>query len=516
MLSTLYKPSSYVGGIPCDSPVPLTQKDLTVYGVIKPGTQVDGSGMLIWNVLRGCYSMALCSLPTTMNLSGSNGLINDGLFVVTSVFPVPYVNSNTMLSLKPELSLTMSKGRLSAGKVCIYSSTTSTTLAALNGELAGATVTDLRNCGDFTVPSIMQASSTVKDSVCNVRPNWGVATVVGCDVAPDVHMINYDKGYVPGESGIIHGVMTSSVFAPLINGNAGFATFDPFGCNPGYYSSPYGAFSFGVGEHVPMGVNIKARCGLTVGDIAAGTFGTFRICARVFKSTCGLNGVTNNPTVETYVLTEFYFATGANGTYFFESPLIRCAFDEIITAVVFFLTNVTAQPLQLPGVSFSPGIYVENVYGPTGFGSFRVLRWDNIDSTQTINIKGTLMVDGVPTGSIAPFVKGSPNAGASTSSTVLTALRRLFFDPSVFTRRVYPANEESSNYSNEAGTALNRYMAAGMYASGMYAGGFSSIGKDLGGAIGDVAGTGLSLLGSTLDDVFSAAGSVHKRPRLDL
>lgn len=61
-------------------------------------------------------------------------------------------------------------------------------------------------------------------------------------------------------------------------------------------------------------------------------------------------------------------------------------------------------------------------------------------------------------------------------------------------------------------------MAAGMYAAGMYAGGFSNIGKALGDAVGDVAGTGLSLLGSGIDDTIGAlfAAGDRKRPRVVL
>lgn len=506
MLQSLYNPGSYVGGIPCDSPVPLTRKDLTVYSVLKPGVDVDSSGFLIWNVIRGCYSVALCSLVNAINISASDGVTVDNVYVVTYPYPVPYTTSSTLLSMKPELSQTMSKGRLASGKICIYSSTTSTTLAALNGELSGATVTDLRNCGDFTVPSIMQAGSTVKDSVCNVRPNWGVSTVVGCDVTMDVHMINYDNGFTHGESGIITSQNITLAGAPLINSNAAFATFDPFGLNILYYGSPYSPSNFGQNQHIPMGVNIKARCQMAMVQPASGIEGSFRMSVRVFKSTAGLSKATVGPTVETYTLTQFQFAPGAAGNYIFETPLIRCAFDECIVAVVFVLSNSDGNSTILPVVSFIPSIMVMDGYGPAGFGSYRVLRWDNIDNTQTINIKGTLMVDGVPTGSIAPFVKGNPTAGATSSAHVLSALRKLYFDPAIFTRRVYVSNDEHSNYSDTADTALGKYMAAGMYASGMYASGFSSIGNDIGHALGDVAGTGLSLLGSTIDDVFSASG----------
>lgn len=518
MLKSLFCPKEYVGGVPCDSPVPLALKDLTIYSVIKPGTQVGQSGFLIWNVLRGCYSVMLAAMPTSFDIQvNRSGVYTAQPVPVNSATPtpIPYNNSTEMLNIKPDLAATMSMGRLTAGSLTLYSATTSTTLAAINGQLCGTSVTDLRNCNSFSVPDMVQAASCVKDGVCNVRPAVGLTTVVGPDIGSQVKVIDYDQSTTWGWDGKLKGPLASVPSLPFtsafntgtfFNSNfdgTGLASFFSIYGRPWTGFVPYGvdvAMSLEIAPQFPMAPT-SAPYGGSV-EFAIGTIDSSGVVGvRVVVANFESSGVGTAATVPFSVL---------------KTDRVRIGFNEVL---------IYAAPLLavLPGggagaFNITPTLEAYNVYGDNGFGAYRVLRWDNVDNTQTINIKGTFMVEGVPSGSIAPFVKGNHKMVSHDVGHVMSHLRSIFSNPSVFTRRVFLSSHESDNYENDAARAVGSTMAAGMYAAGMYAGGLSDIGKALGGVVGDVAGTGLSLIGSGLDDTLGAlfAAGDRKRPRISL
>lgn len=516
-LKTLYDPKRYTGGIPCNSPVSLARKDITVYGVLKPGTDVDSTGMIIWNVNRGCYSVVLAGLPETITFpfGGISTMIQVATYAILNPWPIPYKSSQDMLSLKPDLTGTMDLGRPVAGLITMYSATTSTTLAALNGELAGSTVSDLRNCGDFSVPAIIQAGSTIKDAICNVRPNKGISSIIGCDVPADVAMINFDDGIACGPTALISGTGAMTTLDILAEGTACFAVYDPLGLNMTLSLAVPGYVTFGVKEVLPPGVHVSCRTAITFTNA---NIGVFQVVAEVYYATV-MAGQPARCTVETLIMgTLTTEKTKPGQTTIFESAISLNRFDKQIVAICFGLCAVSPTVgSPYPNFTFKTSVLAHDAYGPSGFGAFRILRWDNVDSTQTINVKGTIMTEAVPSGAIAPFVKGSPSAGATTTPHhVLSALRSLFNNPATAARRVFVASDATDCCTTTEDSAFGTALASGMYASGMYAGGFSDVGKMIGNALGDVAGTGLSLIGNTLDDVFSASGGRQmKKRRLD-
>lgn len=495
MLKSLFHPKEYVGGIPCDSPVPLACKDLTIYSVLKTGTDVPTSGFLVWNVLRGCYSITLSAMPSELQVTHTSGL-NIGTYPMNPVWPVPILNSNNLLNIKPDLTQTMSLARLSAGAVTVYSATTSTTLAAINGELCGSSVTDLRNCGSFNVPDLVQASSTAKDGVCNVRPARGVTTVVGPDVGNRVKIVNYDMAALSGEDGVVNSPMFSSV---ALGASVGFVggVFDPFQMNllPSAFASTFKGTSWG--SPIPQGIDITPSISFYVSPIPSGF--AYNVTFEVGIGKVSSTGVVNVRSVLVpcqQVITNFNFT----GEALYTASRVHVGFDEM---VVYVFPNVTTAG-STPMFSFKTSITLHDAYGASGFGSYRIVRWDNIDTSQTLNIKGTFMVEGVPAGSIAPFVKGDHRMVSANTGHVMSGLRSIFANPRVYTRKVYISTDEQLNYEGQAADQVGSMMAAGMYAAGMYAGGFGDIGKALGGVVGDVAGTGLSLIGNGLDDAVSA------------
>lgn len=406
----------------------------------------------------------------------------------------------------------MSLGRLSAGSITVYSATTSTTLAAINGELSGTSVTDLRNCVSFSVPDLIQAASCVKDGTCNVRPAVGVTTIVGPDVGPDVSMIDFDKGVNHGGDGFI----TSQTYIVPAQGVGN-------GVIPCVFAAPSFNFSGATfsrtfmgnywGDFVPQGVDIRISLEVTTPG-SAGTQASIGCCAEVGFATIDVAGVATTRKVMVAM-------PGINGgglgvvfndgiTYTYTSEIIKTSFGEQLAYVVPLTTNFAACPTY----SVKMKIWLNDVYGRSGFGSYRVIRWDNVDPTQTINIKGCFMVEGVPAGSIAPFVKGDHKMITQDTGHVLSYLRSIFSNPSVFTRRIFRSNAEAENYTGHEAEKASALMAAGMYSAGMYAGGLADAGKAIGNIVGDVAGTGLSLLGSGVEDAIGGLFSAGVRKRL--
>lgn len=519
MLKSLFCPKEYIGGVPCDSPVPLALKDLTIYSVIKPGDQVSTTGFLIWNVLRGCYSVTLASMPTSYTIPPVGSVVYPGQVVplnAAGLTPIPYTNAVNMLNIKPDLAATMSMGRLTAGSITLYSATTSTTLAAINGELCGTSVTDLRNCNSFSVPDMVQAAACVKDGVCNVRPAVGLTTVVGPDIGDQVKVIDYDQGSIWGWDGRLKGPMASVPALPnasVFNTGTFFNTSFDASSITSHYTIYGPAWTGFVPYGVDVGVSLEiSQQPFLTGQESVPYGGAVEFCIGSIDA----SGVVSTRLVVVNLPSTGVSMSSSTTTLFFRTERVRIGFNECLIYAAPLLSVLAGGGTAPHGIV--PTLELYNVYGENGFGAYRVIRWDNVDTTQTINIKGTFMVEGVPAGSIAPFVKGNHKMVTHDVGHVMSYLRSIFSNPSVFTRRVFMSSHEANNYENDSARAVGSAMAAGMYAAGMYAGGFSNIGKALGDAVGDVAGTGLSLLGSGIDDTIGAlfAAGDRKRPRVVL
>lgn len=500
MLRTLFHPKEYVGGIPVESPVPITRKDLTLYSVLKTGTDVQTTGFLVWNVLRGCYSVTLSGTASAIEFGMESRVLDPVVSQPNSTqWPIPYALSSRMLNIKPDLTETMSMARISSGLINVYSATTSTTLAAINGQLAATSITDLRNCGEFSVPDLEQAASSVKDCVSNVRPALGVSVVVGSDVSLDVRMVDYDRGYANGADGLMKS--TGTLLPALSPGDLWMApVYSPFVDNPitltGMFSNL--APSWGLGKVIPQGLDITVDVVISPLTAVIGATAVMNPFVEIHLGTVNpMTGICDTSVI-TCGLTAYNVNTPAVVAITHSTGRVKIPFDKQIIAVC---VAGVASNATIPNSSVSYSLRLHDAYSESGFGSYRVVRWDNVDTTQTLNIHGTFMVEGVPSGPIAPYVKGTgtPSVSASVGH-VITALRNVFASPSLFTRKVFVSSMLNENYNDVASGRAEDLFAAGMYASGMYAGGFGDIGKAIGGTLGTIAGTGLSLIGNTLDD----------------
>lgn len=484
LVTAIYDPKTYRGGLPCSNASALAVKDISIYGVYQPGTTVPPTGSLVWNVFRGCFSVGMFGFTG----AADPGPLRNCMVPLTAT-----------IALAPELRDTMSLARVTCGRIDLVSATTSTTNAAINGELSAAAVSELRNLGNHSVVEMQQAAMTSKDAVCNVKTHIGVGAVVGPDISESVTAVNYDFARSSNQDAVLKRTLAPITAGQLVLNLSG-GGFNNFGAVPNQVVLDYGL--------LPFGLTLSLSGTITLGTVAAPVTEAFINFYTVRQAADGTSSpelvTTKILPLVTGLLSHAYNITIDNT---FASPILY-ATVEIWTAGV----------PQTPTLSGAFDAVFHQAYDACNT-SYRVLRWDNITSTQNIAISGTLMIEGVPSGDIAPFVKAGNNlAFISTAPNAIGLMRAAFADPTCRAVRVFSGNMSLIDPALVVPMApASQALAAGMYASGMYAGGFASAMNNMaggaaqgfmaGGPAGAALGLGLGAVGA-LGSLFSG-GSVR-------
>jgi len=105
-------------------------------------------------------------------------------------------------------------------------------------------------------------------------------------------------------------------------------------------------------------------------------------------------------------------------------------------ALVLATTGLFAAYATIQKINF----FARRIYNQGFAGPARIIRWDNPATGQNVLIKGTLCVEAVPGGAIAPFFKSQP--GGSSGSLALLGLAAVMFNSSSGTfKRNYTGDE---------------------------------------------------------------------------
>lgn len=404
LLEGLVDPHKYVGGVPNNSSMSLYTQDATLYSTINLATWPRfTTGMVIQNVRRGYRNIYL--------LAPIDPSANFGHAGWPYKLVVPYgpcdLTAGPSFSFAPDLTKTMSMGRLASSILSSQSSTTSTTTAALSGTYAVAALADLRDVlfgtNPLSVTNMSQKAITNKDFAYAVNVGIGVRCNSGPDALDSVRPIVFDGNVVNSENSYISGTLAPNTYIQAQFGV--LATPD---------TSLPGNVNFTKLENVLPDLGFKLR---VVGSNAA---------AGYWNAICTITYIRVAPGAGNYaprqVVFDIDYIVGGTG--------------EDFAATVDIPAPREGEWISMFGVQTQSGeiksyeVWQLGLYDERNYGGWRAIRWDNVGTDQTLEINSFAMIEGIATGDAATLVKaGTGRSMDAVSGATWDHVRSLYNDP---------------------------------------------------------------------------------------
>lgn len=443
-------------------------KDQTVYGVIKNSVE----GALIWMPFVAAGELRQLAKVTVDSLS----------FVFP---PGTYMPTTTQsVQVSPDLQDNFVLGRAVSGKIALKSDTTSTTSAAMSGELHAVALTDIRGFRQLDVARLVQQTVTKKDAVWNVGCADGVITVLGPDISADFVPTNTDAQRRTGGGGYsgkwyTHDAPQRTIITPvgLLAGTGSFA----------------GAVSI-MTDDIPWFSHLDF---LISGGPNEGTLHGLHIYCTV-----------NDTGACTFYTPNFQIHVDAYGPNFVSAQ--RGDYPQEIPAHAYYVGTLfepTSFPIQIQPIAAD--LYTLGSTGPT-----RLLVWQNMAAGQNIQVSGIINSELIVTSDIAPYLS-SIGEGGPINASILPYVHAIYNGPSNIYKRVYSGPEYLVAIKQHSGAEgpSEETRTPGASAEATAAGLFSNLGSQIGGMLGPIGQLGGGVLGSVADAFIPTAAGSFKRYR---
>jgi hypothetical protein len=380
LLTSVENPKSYVGGIPISATVPTAVQSVYYNANIDMSVTPNlRSGGLLWNPAGGYDSIDLCASvdtkePVTYEVDGPITIQGTPHWDL-----LPVLSPQAQLQKSPALSTTVTIGRVSAAKVCIFSSTISSTNASLSGLVHAVAFADLRDMKDTSAAALTTLGVTTKDTAVNVPASKGVQLVVGSDVQMDLHPISIRQAGVASENSVNAFVANSGTVAFI---GVGFQ-FAPLTPDPS-------RFYHNVSDLLP---NLPAT--LEVSINGSNAHNQTLTATSIWATYDEFSNKVSFMDGENMNLTYGQGTVGSDKkTIQFSAP----GADYWIAGYKIQITNGDLEEMVLTQLG---------TFDPRHFGARRLAKWERIGSEQVLTIAGVGAVEGLMTGSIAQYVKAN-------------------------------------------------------------------------------------------------------------
>lgn len=478
---------------------------------------------------------------------------------------LPYSSgTNQQILVSPDASKDFTFTRLVAGVISLASEDVPIGSTSLTGNITAGTIQDFRDIAQnlsgvsFAASDIKQQTVTAKDSYVKEQLECGYAAIVGSDIPvnftvpnrDDFDEINGGNEYYPefmsagqtttyaaGTAAYAFAVQYSDCWVSPWNTTLGGASVIP-GCTQLTMGnvSPFDTIDISVALDTVkfQASTVSASFGtvlslqVTFVDVYASVINNGQIVYHTASETVPIIiGVINSAETAEYEFKQVYYAHHSAQTcqYYQSIPTetggTNC-YGNVGTAridergmyvgtytCVSFLNNylsVTATDLSLSINAIRGQVKARSIYSEGNLGPIRVCRYDNVGAQQTITVNGSLLLECVPEGQIAPFVTPSMKSqGFTTHVDLFILLAALFTGPGPV-KRVWKKKEYERFLENVVphlgGEVImewaknNPALLEAAHAAGV----FGSLGSRLGGALGAASPLGPlgGMLGSTL------------------
>jgi hypothetical protein len=394
-------PTRYVGGIPNVGAYNGIIKDVTAY-VTLSGSSLPTSGWLVVDIPRKNALFYATPLTGTFATTAFYEISNTSFTQISST-PVP---TTTVLALNPDVTDQMVMTRWAAGVFRMFANTISTTNSTLSGTLAGCALTTLNALGsNWGFSNMVQVAMVPKDGKAGVQAFEGITALIGCDVLPEYTPAEFNSAVVTRGAGTVG-------YSTNISNSTTTATPAQV-----YWFSDYSTLSC-----TTTGVQVFNRAtGIPFPNNQAPT--SFKVQFVPPVTSAGTNYVSvtivlaqqaMGPTPSVPVT----FA-GPSTTYELTSitpQVIEVALDAWLTTSYVYGYCISFQFSAAAGATTAPVIQTANIsvfdsLTSLTSGSVRVLAWDNLTANQALTISAMVQVEGSPTGTLVPYLRGNVNVG---------------------------------------------------------------------------------------------------------
>lgn len=457
-------------------------KEQTVYGTLPNSS----TGALVWqHYVSGDTLHYLTPVTRAASYSDSTITVKLGTYL-------PF--NREVVSMSPDLNDDFVLGRVVGGQLTLKSDTTSTTSAAMSGEMHAVALTDLRGFRSLKVAELIQQTVTKKDAVWNVPCQQGVVTIIGPDIcnefkSPSAHL---SIGEQSSGVGSVHTTIESH----------GSIIFSPEGILQQENVTTVPTPDIPWVACLDFGVRVS---GLSVD----GTTLDFHH----YWATVDEDGVP-------HVYDTYERVYPRAGTFHHVHPTKNFYAGRILPPpqnAYYVGTKITHS--GAPGEFYadifpiSTNLYVKGYTGPS-----RVLMWQNIAAGQNIQLTGVVQNELTVTSEIAPYVTTGGAEGPLNIS-LIPYLSALFNGPSLDYRRVYSGSDYARIVSMLDGDIGMRTTGRNTeeHQEAQAAGLFTSLGSTLGSLLGPFGQVGGHAVGNIADMLTGqangafAAGSFKRR-----
>jgi len=471
----------------------------------------SSSGCLVWLPGRGMHSLTrygFVAPGTTTWVPAVNFTIQ-----YMEEVALPYESTAGPL-ISPDAAENFTWTRIFAGAIRVESTTVPIGNTALNGTFAGGTFEDLRDVMQdgaghaYSVPNIVQQTLIAKDAYKQIPVKDGMVMTIGSDIVPLLSPPDPDK-YVDWHAGVT-----------MINFNAPGGHHNISGVNVvdlvwWGWISPYNIQAMGANQSIQIdNVNPYAtpRLDLNISQPVASIPVAYWARLEFRDIYVTVNGSTGDTQYTSVITSEDrYFNGGVAGEFHVSHHADMAAVTGREVTGIWIGTQVALSyysetMIQIPLPTYiGGGLAIMNLYCQGELGPARIIRWDHLSKGQVISVRGDILMEAVPQGSIAPYVTANTfAANMSFQVNAFPMLQAIYNSSFPIFRRLYVGTEYdhivrnilpelTAEYFTRHESSPEIEMAAS--ASGI----FSDIGGELGGLFGKRGRTIGSSLGALGD-----------------
>lgn len=513
------------------------------------------SGLILWFPLRGVdHSLTRYGIVPNGTLTRNMYTISEEYgnsyseyqyrFQYNGEVALPYEHSAN-IQISPDVSDDFSTVRLIAGAFRLESTTIPIGSTALNGWLSGGVINDTRDVCDkdgvaYPLSSILQQTMTPKDGLQKISVRDAIVSVVGPDISPNFQTPNDDFVYgMAGDKNTYPGgPPTEITITGWTHGSS--IRFDS------RWYSPYDIAVVGTptSPDIPLATRIKplnvnaqviidtefhvSPVRSVVAQIMSfniqimyshvwayiDSTGTVQYSidretdSRVFSPNTWptVPGSKSVPDLRAVDQNFQFKAIRANQRVYHRKDNASEFSDESIyigTLIHSEISNVSGPDILNGtfGGYLTHSFTSTNIYRQGELGPARVIRWDDVGDGQSLSLRGKLLVQCVPEGTIAPYVSVSQNTNdMSQQMNVYPLLNALYNGRWDLFRRIY------SGTAYDAAVAAVHKLSLGQLAStgGNGDASVQTAAHAAGGFLTELGTIGGTLLGSAFGD--GAAG----------
>lgn len=415
-------------------------------------------GVYVWNVQASCTDVHFYRNVAAGTVFGA-GCITGVTLTVTADMVVPVAPAEDVkIDPAPESTRNASefmrngntklnRGRLIAGKLSLWSASTSTTTAALSGVVSGGSLNDTRQVQAFRPADIATQSTQKKDSIISAPIKDGIVALLGPEVGTKYVPVSRTSNLLSPSGypiGTIDTQKDGAIF-PEIDG--GFGPGSPAVLR---FYSPYLTATGAVQNIVvpKLGLQEVPSFAVYIAPTSASTASTLNASFLFARMDSGV--------LTAFSVSEAYVVKGTappniGGTCF--SGMIKKTFH--VSAVpansmwVGFVLESQQHATPADGVVARVDMIATGQYEDGGLGPVRVLQFSNVATGQQVILEGKLQAQTLVSGDLTPFLTNNLMEQA-TDTDMIPISSALFNGPNSTFRRVWQGREYNEMKKNLA------------------------------------------------------------------